>query len=181
VRAPSFIVISGLPGSGKSSLARGIAPLLDLEVIDKDDFLEKLFGDRAEVDSALRFSLSRRADDEMRKKADASSGAVLISFWRRDELSSSSGTPTDWLVDLPRLIEVYCDCDASTAMQRFLLRHRHPGHGDAAKGRDTLKNQFEALAKLGPIGVGDLVVVDMRRPVDVQSLVSRLEAISAAR
>ena len=38
-----FVVISGLPGSGKTTLARRLAPALALSLIDKDDILDRLF------------------------------------------------------------------------------------------------------------------------------------------
>ena len=36
-------MISGLPGSGKTTLARRLAPALKLPLIDKDDILKRLF------------------------------------------------------------------------------------------------------------------------------------------
>jgi predicted kinase len=47
-------VISGLPGSGKSTLARCLVPLLDIPVIDKDDFLERLFESQGPGDAPRR-------------------------------------------------------------------------------------------------------------------------------
>jgi dephospho-CoA kinase len=38
-----FVVVSGLPGSGKTTLGRRLAPALDLPLIDKDDILNRLF------------------------------------------------------------------------------------------------------------------------------------------
>jgi shikimate kinase len=38
-----FVVISGLPGSGKTTLGRRLAPALTLPFIDKDDILDRLF------------------------------------------------------------------------------------------------------------------------------------------
>ena len=38
-----FVVISGLPGSGKTTLGRRLASVLDLPLIDKDDILDRLF------------------------------------------------------------------------------------------------------------------------------------------
>jgi len=41
--AMSFLVFSGVPGSGKSTVARQIAPRVSLPLLDKDDFLDELF------------------------------------------------------------------------------------------------------------------------------------------
>ena len=38
-----FIVVSGLPGSGKSTLGQQLATALGLPFLDKDTILERLF------------------------------------------------------------------------------------------------------------------------------------------
>jgi len=38
-----FVVVSGLPGSGKTTVAQALAPLLKLPLFDKDAILEQLF------------------------------------------------------------------------------------------------------------------------------------------
>ena len=38
-----FVVVSGLPASGKSTLSRRLATALSLPMLDKDDILEGLF------------------------------------------------------------------------------------------------------------------------------------------
>ena len=173
-RTRRFVVVSGLPGSGKSTLARQIAPPLRLQLIDTDDFLEMLLDRYTTVDSALRFRLSRQADDDMRTAAEASSGAVLVSFWRREELSATAGTPTGWLRSLPNVVEVHCACSPAIAEQRFLARRRHPGHGDATRDRDDVAAQLEAIAALGPLALGSVVRVDTEDVVDVEALIAEL-------
>ncbi len=134
-----FVVVSGLPGGGKSTLARPLAPLLGLPVVDKDDRLEALFADRAEgaplIERNDRQRLSQAADEKFRARALASDGALLVSFWRRAALSSTSGTPTDWLADLGPITEVWCDCPPATAAERFVRRRRHPGRPDQGHER----------------------------------------------
>ena len=166
--------MSGLPASGKSTLGREISAALGLDVLDKDDLLEALFAEHDGVDSALRSALSRRADDALEHAARACDGAVLVSFWRRRELSVTSGTPTEWLRDLGEVVEVHCVCNVDTAAARFLSRRRHPAHGDATKDTSAITVQFEALAALGPLGVGRTIVVDTGHTVDVAALVHEI-------
>jgi len=54
-----FVMVSGLPASGKTTLARRLAPALDRPVIDKGDILDRLFeakgmdlGQRIDVDTS---------------------------------------------------------------------------------------------------------------------------------
>lgn len=154
-----FIVVTGLPGSGKSPLSHQLGPMLDLVVVDKEDILEASFTGSTPIDAEERFRLSRRADGDLRKRAEYLGRGILVSFWRRPELSATSGTPTEWLERLPRVIEVHCTCAPETAASRFLARSRHPGHGDADKDPGEILAQFQDLAALGPLGVGPLVEV----------------------
>ena len=56
------IIITGLPGSGKSTIGRLIAKALNIPMFDKDDYLEKLFEERGINDLAWRQKLSRESD-----------------------------------------------------------------------------------------------------------------------
>lgn len=167
------VVVSGLPASGKSTLARQIAPLLDLPVIDKDDLLEASFPS-GEVSSDQRFRLSREADATLRRLVRGSLGAVVASHWRRPELSTSSGTPTEWLSLLPQVVEVYCACDPHTAAERFVNRRRHPGHGDQPDAFVEILEQLQAICSLGPLHIGPTVTVATDRPVDPAGVVDQI-------
>ena len=169
-----FVVVSGLPGSGKSTIARRIGAGLNLDVIDKDDLLEQSFEGVDVISSAERQRLSRLADETMTHLAQASAGAVIVSFWRREQLSATAGTPTSWLHELPHVVEVHCVCSPSTAVQRFIARHRHHGHGDQARSAGDLAAQFIALDALGPIGIGPLVTVDTTQEIRLAELLEQL-------
>jgi cytidylate kinase len=163
-----FVVMSGLPGSGKTTLGRQLGALLGLDVLDKDDYLEAHFADYGEFDSTLRSTLSRLADAELKERALSASSAVLVSFWRRDQVSLTAGTPTEWLTKLPNVVEVFCECSSAVAAARFRSRVRHDGHRDAV--RTDLLPQLEALARQGPLGIGRLVVANTETTIDVAEL-----------
>src|SRR3954447_25374796 len=92
-----FVVISGLPGSGKTTLGRRLAHALSLPLLDKDEILEALFDSPGVGDSQWRNRLSRSADVVFQRLADQTSGAILASFWKHPQVSGESGTPTGWL------------------------------------------------------------------------------------
>lgn len=167
------VVVSGLTAAGKSTLARQIAPLLGLPVIDKDDLLEASFPS-CEVSSDERFRLSRQADATLRKLVEGSLGAVVASHWRHPELSTASGTPTEWLNSLPLVVEVHCTCDPHTAAERFVNRTRHPGHGDQLTGFKEILQQFQAIEPLGPFRIGPTVSVATDTPVDPTGAVDQI-------
>jgi hypothetical protein len=91
-----FVLILGLPGSGKTTLARRLAPALHLLLIDKDDILERLFESKGVGDTAWPRTLSRESDVILEREATASNGAIVVSFWRLPGMPLDSGTPLDW-------------------------------------------------------------------------------------
>src|SRR5262249_11022861 len=148
-----LLVVSGLPASGKSTLSRKLAPALNLSLIDKDEILEGLFGALGIGDSDWRKQLSRASDEILRRLATSSSGAVVTSFWRHQEMPVESGTPRDWVTAASqRVVEVYCVCDPEIAATRFVNRLRHPGHLDRVKQREEeVLSTFKTLSSKGPL------------------------------
>jgi hypothetical protein len=110
--------------------------------------------------------------------ARSSSGAVLTSFWRNPEMSTHSGTPTDWIASTSqRIVEVYCMCDPQVAAARFVNRVRHPGHLDRAKRIDDILSSFRTVAAIGPLGIGKLLQVDTAKEVDLNSVVGEVKSL----
>ena len=129
--AKPFVVLWGLPASGKSTLARRLAPALGLPVIDKDDFLERLYEAKGTGDAAWRRALSRESDRIFQEAAALSTGALLVSHWRLPGMPANSGTPTGWLAGLSEhVVDLHCACPPEVAAVRYVRRRRHPGHLD---------------------------------------------------
>lgn len=167
-----FVVISGLPGSGKTTLARRLAPALNLPLIDKDDILEGLFESKGVGDRARRRTLSRESDAIFRREAMHSNGAILVSFWRLPGMPSSSGTPSDWLqTALHDVVTVHCTCEPEIAASRFLQRRRHPGHLDGELGFAEVLASLQELARLTPICIGQRIDVDTSSEPQVMDVV----------
>jgi predicted kinase len=155
-----FVLLSGLPASGKSTVGHVIASGLGLSLIDKDVILESLFDDVTPTRPQQRSELSRIADAAFQSQALASAGAVLVSWWKHPHSVEDSGTPTQWLNGLPgAVVEVHCLCTPAVAASRFRARKRHPGHLDGKRSLAELLVKFNEHATHGPLGVGSLVQV----------------------
>jgi dephospho-CoA kinase len=100
--SPLFVVVSGLPASGKTSLAEPLSQALGVPLISKDAIKERLF--EAVGYGGLDWSrtLSRAADTTMVRVAQDLDGAVFDNFWYAE-------TVDDLLTPLPRPIRS-CRC-----------------------------------------------------------------------
>ena len=173
-----LVIVSGLPASGKTTLARKLAPALGLSLLDKDDILEGLLETLGIGDAAWRGRLSRASDEIFQRLAKSSSGAVLTSFWRHPAMSNDSGTPTEWIASISqRLVEVHCLCDPEDAASRFSNRVRHPGHLDSLKQPEALLSSFRTLAAMGALGLGKLLQVDTAKKIDLDLIVSEVNSL----
>ena len=175
-----YIILSGLPASGKSTLARVLSQAFSLPLLDKDQFLETLFDSRGVGDTRWRRHLSHEADVSFRKSAEQSTGAVLTSWWKHPQSTTDSGTPTDWLYLLPGFkVEAHCRCSSQAAAARFLARKRHPGHLDGRWSYAELVANFDLQASLGPLGLSSVVEVSTEGQPDIPDLIRRVGDVFA--
>jgi predicted kinase len=128
MKLAGLVVISGSPGSGKTTLARQIAPRLGAVLISKDEIKEILWnvlGDDV-VDESRR--IGQAAIQLMYAMAARSPLAVVESFFWR-----GLSEPDLLRLDRP-MVQIYCDCPTDTAEQRYRERAtdprsgRHPRH-----------------------------------------------------
>jgi AAA domain len=176
-----FVVVSGLPGSGKTTLARQLAPALNLPLIDKDEILDRLFDSKGVGDAKWRRALSRESDVIFQREAASLDGAVLVSFWRLAGMVADSGTPTEWLGGISNavVVNVQCNCKPETAAERFLQRKRHPGHLDSGTSYGQVLAIFRKLSRFGPLGIEPRIDVDTSQDPNLDDLVRNIRGAFA--
>ena len=154
-----YVLVGGWPGSGKTTLARALAPALGLAYLGKDDLKESLweqFGVPASVDDSRR--LGEAAVRILLRLARDCPGAVIDSTWY--------DYTRPLVAQLPgRIVEVRCLVSIDTARARYAARHRGSGHLDDQRTEKELWGR-----PVAPLGVGPLIEVDTEGPVDVAAV-----------
>ena len=169
----TFVVVSGPPASGKTTLARTIAPALDLPLIAKDTIKQALMTVLPLPDIGASRLVGAASVAALLAVAADTRGAVLESVWHRSRA----------LDDLRRLpghvVEVFCRCDPRVAARRYALRAgtRAAGHFDGGRTPGELWN--DEVAK--PVAGGwPVIETSTNSPVDVNRLAARIRAAATA-
>ena len=166
----SFVIVSGPPASGKSTLAPILALRLALPLLAKDTIKDALMTSLgvANVEESRR--LGRVSFAVLYALAEASSvGAVLESVFSRSVASVELGR-------LPgAVVEVFCRCDRDLVQRRHQQRAatRHLGHFDTQRAADELWN--DEISQ--PVAGGwPVIEVDTSVSTDYERLVCAVQA-----
>lgn len=162
--AAVFVVVSGPPASGKSTLAPVLATELRLPLVAKDIIKDALMTVLPVPDVEASRQLGRAAVRAMLAVAASSPvGAVIESNFYR---SVAAGQ----LQRLPgQVVEVFCRCDREVAEARYRVRTgtRRAGHFDSVRDPGELWNDEVSE----PVAGGwPLIEVNTNEPVTVQEV-----------
>lgn len=168
------VLVSGMPGAGKTSLAAPLAAELGFALLGKDNLKE-----------TLHDALGGPADPEWSRRLGAASMELLWALaagipavvleanfrprhdYQRGRIRALGG----------RVVEVNCTCPAEVAVRRFAERAvtcRHPVHTIVSLTPEDLAEYDR------PVGIGELISVDTTVPVSVPALAREVRACLAA-
>lgn len=158
-----IIAMAGLPGVGKSTLARALASRLDAVVLDKDQVRANLFPpshvdytlDQDDFCVDVMYHTSRWLLERQRATTVILDGCT---YTRRYQVDTLREVVADLGTEL-RIIECACDDDVAVAR---LERDRAAGRHPAANRTPALYWEFQAAAETIP---PPKLTVDTNRPV----------------
>ena len=165
------VLVSGAPGSGKTSLAAPLAAELGFALLGKDRIKETLHDALGVPEPDLAWS--RRlggAATELLWALAADAPAVVLEANFRPHSAYERGRIAALC---PRPVEVNCACPPELAARRYAERAAtcHPVHVVTSLPPELLAEYDR------PVGVGDLITADTAGPVDVAAVAARVRAL----
>jgi predicted kinase len=168
--ARRVVLVSGAPGSGKTTLAVPLAAELGFALLSKDRIKETLHDAFGAPAPGLAWSkrLGAAAMELLWALAADAPAVVLEANFRprhayeRDRILALSAHP----------VEVNCVCPPVLAARRYAERAAvsHPVHVVTSLTPDMLAEYDR------PMGIGELITVDTTAPVDVVALAGQVRA-----
>ncbi len=157
-----YVLVSGLPGSGKTTIAAPLAAALELPMLARDSIKETLWDALGAGDLAWSRRLGGASADVFWRLAEEMQAAVLDNFFHRAFSLRIEALPC-------KVVEVHCGCPPELALERYRSRQRHPCHFDLSYGVDMFDQWRRTDA--GPLALGGpLLELDTTQPVDINEV-----------
>lgn len=158
------MMVNGLPGSGKTSLATSLAGALSAPLVSKDAIKEAV----ADVVNGAAPSALGAAAMEMAWSLTASfPGLVVLESWWFKPRDISFVEVGITRCGQPAVVEVWCDVPSDVARHRVATRQRHSIHNDMLRLADSWARWTREAE---PLAIGRVLPVPTDRPVDIAGL-----------
>jgi len=174
VAVPLLVVVTGMPSSGKTTVAEALARELQLPLLAKDTAKESLYDTlgAGDVEWSGRLGSAAYALIFAFGRAFLGAGVSLVveANFFRSQASELSTLPAH------RTVQLHCHAPLGVLLARYAARERHAGHHDTEKIAE-LPQRF-ASGTHEPLELdGEVISLDTTQPVDVGALAARIRPL----
>jgi predicted kinase len=169
VATPLLVVVTGMPGAGKTTVARTLARDLAVPLVSKDDVKERLYDALGAGDIAWSQRLGSAAYSLIfgfctELLVAGRSVVAEANFFKGSHEADFRALPPH------RLVQIHCHAPLELLVERFSRRpDRHVGHLDRERVAE-LAGRFESGVH-SPLALeGDVIELDTAQDVDVRKL-----------
>lgn len=173
------VVVTGIPGSGKTTLANALSVQMGWPLISKDVVKEALFDALGTGDLQWSQRLGRAGHLVMYSLAATIPRVILEAHFQR-------GLAEPELLALNRrMVQVYCRCPIDVAAERYRRRiddpNRHAGHLPEHQSDEVIERWMKDAP--APLDLPDalLIEIDTTVPVDIGTVSNSIQAYALDR
>lgn len=173
------VVVTGIPGSGKTTLANALSVQMGWPLISKDVVKEALFDALGTGDLQWSQRLGRAGHLVMYSLAATIPRVILEAHFQR-------GLAEPELLALNRrMVQVYCRCPIDVAAERYRRRiddpNRHAGHLPEHQSDEVIERWMKDAS--APLDLPDalLIEIDTTVPVDIGTVANSIHAYALDR
>jgi adenylate kinase family enzyme len=163
------VVMTGVPGAGKTTLGRSLAQVLEVPFLALDDIKERHFESSDGGLDALVLRIA--AETDLGDALAAVAATAVVDIWIQPGRDTTRVRQL-LAANSSRVIEIMCRVPADVAVDRYRRRVRSGPH--KPPDAETLQRIREAAAAVTPLGLGPSIEVDTSGPVDLDALVAVL-------
>jgi predicted kinase len=170
---PIRVVVSGAPGTGKTTVAVQLAERLGLPLVTHDGIKEALGDALGLGDEAWSSRVGDAAAEVLFQLVPTFPGVVVEGWWRRERRDRAIECFAGWA-------EVFCHCEPQLAAERMRERrerNRHPIHRDVLNP-GLIDGITDTAASVTPLRLGgSLVELDTTSPTAPEELERAVRAL----